>query len=96
MNSLHTYEKIMADTDDIEVRNAAKDELVTTTVNLIWLFENSSCKDLNIKMQLLSSLRKNLKEYVMKSRYGTGRKVQAVLAAYSPKLFCLIKNRVQK
>ena len=96
MNSLHTYEKIMADTDDVELRRAAKDELVTTTVNLIWLYENSGCKDTKIKRQLLNSLRDNLKEYLMKSRYGTGRKIQAVLAACSPKLFCLIKNSIQK
>lgn len=96
MNSLHTYEKIMADTDDVELRSAAKDEFVTMSVNLLWMYENSETENKALKKQLLINIKDNLTEYMKSKNYGIGRKMQALLALLSPKIYCILKNSIQK
>lgn len=97
LDSLRTYEKIIADCEekDPELAKAAKDEICTTAVNLIWMYENSGMKDKKAKKLLLSHIRKNLPGYLMTSRYGMGRKVQALLAGIFPKGYMCFKNMVR-
>lgn len=98
MDSLYTYEKIIADCKDTmsDLAQAARDEICTTAVNLIWMYESSECNDPSQKKVLLHHIRKNLPAYLRGNRYGTGRKIQALLAGYCPGLYAHLKNAVQK
>ena len=51
LDSLHTYEKIIADCEPTmpDLSRAAKDEICTTAVNLLWMYETSETKDAAIK-----------------------------------------------
>lgn len=97
LDSLHTYEKIIADCERTmpDLAQAAKDEICTTAVNLIWMYENSKTKDAAAKKILLHHIRENLPAYLHGNRYGLGRKVQAVLAGVCPGLYAHLKNAVQ-
>ena len=55
LDSLRTYEKIIADCEHTmpDLAQAAKDEICTTAVNLIWMYENSGEKDAAAKKTLL-------------------------------------------
>ena len=98
LDSLHTYEKIIADCEKTMpvLAQAAKDEICTTAVNLIWMYQNSKIKDTESKKILLRRIRENLPSYLRGKRYGTGRKVQAVLAGFCPCLYAHLKNAVQR
>lgn len=98
LQSIRTYEKIISDCghSDPELAQAARDEICTAAVNLIWMYENAPRKDPEAKKELVSHIRKNLPGYLRGNRYGTGRKIQAVLAGYWPKLYRMLKNAVQK
>lgn len=98
MDSLHTYEKIIADCEETmpDLAQAARDELCTTAVNLIWMYENSDCHDPALKEVLLHHIRHNLPAYLKGKRYGMGRKIQTVLAGYCPSVYAHLKNAVQK
>ena len=98
LDSLHTYKKIIADceTSTPELAQAARDEICTTAVNLIWMYENSDCNDNTAKKVLLQYIRQNLPAYLCGNRYGFGRKIQAILAGYCPSLYVHLKNAVQK
>ena len=97
LDSLHTYEKIIADCEQTmpDLAQAAKDEICTTAVNLLWMYQNSKIKDTEAKKILLRSIRENLPAYLRGNRYGPGRKVQAVLAGFCPGLYAHLKNAVQ-
>lgn len=98
LDSLHTYEKIIADCEQTmpDLAQAAKDEICTTAVNLIWMYQNSKIKDTEAKKILLRRIRENLPAYLRGNRYGPGRKVQAVLAGFCPSLYAHLKNAVQR
>lgn len=98
LDTVTVYDQIIADCAkrDPELTCAACDRLCTIIVNLIWLHENSSVKDPEAKRLLLSHIRRLLPGYLRTVRYGTGRKIQAILAAFSPKAFALLKNLVHK
>ena len=97
LDSLHTYEKIIADCESTmpDLAQAAKDEICTMAVNLIWMYENSETKDEETKKILLHHIRENLPAYLCGNRYGLGRKLQAVLAGVCPGLYAHLKNSVQ-
>lgn len=98
LDSLHTYEKIIADCEQTmpDLAQASKDEICTTAVNLIWMYQNSKIKDTEAKKTLLCRIRENLPAYLRGNRYGSGRKVQAVLAGFCPGLYAHLKNAVQR
>lgn len=98
LDSLHTYEKIIADCRQSmpDLAQAAQDEICTTAVNLIWKYENARMKDPLTKKTLLGYIRKNLPAYLRGRKYGWGRKVQAVLASICPGLYARLKNAVQR
>lgn len=98
LDSLHTYEKIIADCEQTmpDLAQAAKNEICTTAVNLIWMYQNSRIKDSEAKKALLCCIRENLPTYLRGKRYGPGRKVQAVLAGFCPGLYVHLKNAVRR
>ena len=98
LDSLHTYEKIIDDCQRTmpDLAQAAEDEICTTAVNLIWMYQNSKIEDTESKKILLRRIRENLPAYLRGKRYGTGRKVQAVLAGFCPCLYAHLKNAVQR
>lgn len=97
LQSIRTYERIIEDcaSSDPELAQAARDEICTTAVNLLWAYENSDGKDPTQKKILLGHVRKNLPGYLKGTQYGTGRKIQAILAAVSPGLYAAVKNAVR-
>lgn len=98
LDSLHTYEKIIADCEPAmpDLSRAAKDEICTTAVNLLWMYETSETKDAAVRKVLLRHIRENLPAYLRGKQYGLGRKVQAVLAGFCPGLYAHLKNSVQR
>ena len=78
-----------------DLAQAAKDEICTTAVNLLWMYQNSGVEDPASKRLLLRQIREHLLAYLRGKRYGSGRKVQAVLAAFCPGLYARLKNAVQ-
>lgn len=98
LDTLHTYEKIIAAcaASDPELALAAEDELCTAAVNLIRMYENSDRSHPQARAVLLGKIRKHLPAHLKSAKYGAGRKLQALLAGFSPKLYCLVKNVLQK
>lgn len=97
IDSIRTYEKIIANSQDCpELVQAAKEEICNIAINLLWVYENNSCKDIEAKQLLKKQLRNTLKYYLRSKRYGWGRKVQAMMAYVSLPLYCGIKNMLTK
>lgn len=92
MNSIHTYEKIIKISDNEETIRIAKEEICNTAINLLWMYCNSTYRDKTIKKKLLRNIKKYMKEYLCSTRFGIGRKVQAICILVSPGLYCGIKN----
>ena len=96
LGSIRTYEKILADTDDRELADAAREEICVTAVNLLWAWEMGDRTDKAGRKALLGHIRRQLPVHLKSNRYGMGRKLQALTAAVSPKLFTRLKNAAQK
>ncbi len=98
LENLHTYQKIMDDSAAWcpELKAAAEEELCVTAVNLLWAWEMGDRRDRESRRILLNSIRRYLPGHLRSHRYGTGRKLQALTAAISPRLFARLKNAVQK
>lgn len=94
MESIHTYEKIIASSDDDGLIRAAKEEICNTAINLIWSYQESKSQDQYAWKKLRYYIRKYLRYYCTSQKYGGGRKVQAVLAFYTPKLYARLKNKI--
>ena len=95
LGSIRTYEKILADTDDRELADAAREEICVTAVNLLWAWEMGDRTDKAGRKALLGHIRRQLSVHLKSNRYGLGRKLQALTAAVSPKLFTRLKNAAQ-
>lgn len=96
LGSIRTYEKILADTSDPELAIAAREEICIAAVNLLWAWEMGERTDRAGKKALLGHIRRQLPVHLRSNRYGLGRKLQAITAAVSPKLFTRLKNAAQK
>lgn len=96
LESIRTYEKIISASMDEELIRAAEEEICNTAVNLIWSYQNSHFQDDEAWKQLRYYLKRYLKQYCTSSRYGPGRKIQAVLAYCVPTLYVALKNRVNQ
>ena len=96
MESIRTYEKIIATAIDKEMIRAAEEEICNTAVNLVWSFRESHIDDEEIWRQLRQYLGQYLKYYCVSQRYGIGRKVQAILAYYTPNLYVYLKRKINK
>ncbi len=95
LGSIHTYEKILADATDRELADAAREEICATAVNLLWAWEKGDHADREGRKTLLGHIRRQLSVHLRSKRYGLGRKLQALTAAISPKLFTRLKNAAQ-
>lgn len=98
LGSIRTYEKIIADCAerDPELKAAAEDEICVTAVNLLWAWEMSDRSNKTARKTLLAYIRRYLPVHLSSRTYGLGRKLQAITAAISPKLFTRLKNAAQK
>lgn len=98
LETLRTYELIIADCEgrDSELARVAADIICTEAVNLIWMLVNSRQNAPEDMKYLRNHIRKTLPQYLYSEQYGIGRKVQAVLALLSPRLYALLKNAVHR
>ena len=96
LGSIRTYEKIADDTADPGLKKAAQEEICVTAVNLLWVWEMGDQTDKDGRRVLLRLIRRYLPVHLKSNRYGLGRKLQALTAAVSPKLFTRLKNAAQK
>lgn len=96
LNSIHTYEKILSDTKDPELKKAAEVEICNLAINLLWQFCDSGYQDTDSEKKLRGCIRHYKKQYLSSKYYGFGRKIQCIIASVSPKAFCFLKNRMTK
>lgn len=98
LGGLHTYKKIIDDSSVWcpELKAAAEEDLCVTAVNLLWAWEMGDRTDREARRMLLQSIRRYLPGHLCSRRYGIGRKLQALTAAISPRLFSWLKNSAQK
>lgn len=96
LNSIHTYEKIIADTDDAVLRRAAEILICDTAINLLWAYKNAKAKDKDSYQKLKNYLKQKLSVYLNSSEVSRGRKLQAIIVKMSPSLYCMIKNMISK
>lgn len=98
IGTIRTYEHIITDNlhRDSELVHCVACEICTAAVNLIWLYERSGVRDEAVRQYLLGYIRRLLPQYMRASRFGAGRKLQAILAAISPRIYMHLKNAVQR
>lgn len=98
LETIRTYEKIIGDsqTRDPELAQTAADCICTTAVNLIWQLVNSHRREPDTMAYLRSWIRRTLPGYMRSTKYGAGRKLQAVTALLCPHFYALLKNMVQR
>lgn len=96
LDSVHTYEKIAADTDDTELCRMAEEEICNTALNLLWMFCNDKCRDESAKQELKAYLKRYTGRYLRSKRFGRNRKLQLICARISPRLYCAFKNITTK
>ena len=97
LNTIRTYEFIIADCEERDplLARRAQDELCTAAVNLLYEYELAGKSDPEARALLLSRVRRLLPDYLMRSQFGMGRKLQALLAAVSPRMLMHLKNAVR-
>lgn len=93
LQDFRTYEMLAADGDTVLTR-AAREEICVTAVNHLWSMLESGQTDACAKMTLLRHLRRNLIPHLT-GNYGWGRKLQALTAAVSPRLFVALKRKAR-
>ena len=97
LESIHTYEKIIACSQECpELVQAAKEEICNIAINLLWMYQNDSCTDIEVKQLLKRQLKDTLNCYLKSKRYSLGRKAQAVMVYVNLPVYCKIKNMVTK
>ena len=95
LQSIHTYEKMIDIAGQTsEIGRAAKEEICNTAINLLPIYLNSGIEDEVSYLKIKEYIQKYYFDYQKSSRYSKGRKIQAVLARYVPRLYCTIKNIV--
>lgn len=96
MDAIHTYEKMIAATKDKDIIQAAQEEICNTAINLLWIYQNSKSDNRQAKEKIQSYIKTNLKQYCSSKQFGAGRKIQAILACYMPRVYACLKNKVTK
>lgn len=93
MQSIRTYEKIIHDAgEDSTVGRAAMEEICNTAMNLMILYFNSPHADEQVYDRLRMYIRRYYPYYRQSRRFGTGRKLQAFVARYMPRLYGKLKQ----
>lgn len=94
LQDFRTYELLAGDADP-ELSRAARDEICVTAVNHLWSLLEGGAGDADAQKELLGHLRRNLWNHLNSGLYGWGRKLQALTAAVSPRLFAVLKARAR-
>lgn len=95
LEDFRTYEMIAADPDR-ELSLAAREVTCVVAVNHLWGLLCQNAPDPRIKQILLRHIRRNLLIHLKNSHYSKQRRLQALTAALSPRLFVLLKNAARK
>ena len=95
LEDFRTYEMIAAD-PDTALADAARDEMCVTAVNHLWSLLSSGERDGYARKELLRHLRRSLFVHLRSATYRRNRKLQALTAALSPRLFALLKGAARK
>lgn len=95
--AVEVLERIMADCKDRdpELAEAVEDKICITAVNLVWMLANSGFQEPDTMAHLKNQIRRTLPRHLSSAQYGAGRKVQAILALLSPRVYALLKNCIQ-
>lgn len=98
MGTLNTYEQIISDCAEHDPALAVfcRNRICNEAVNLLWLHLNAPDRDPEAKRYLLSHIRRYVLGYLFSSQYGARRKLQALFAACSPRVFTCMKNLLHK
>ena len=89
--AINTYEKIIESEEDPQLTSAAKAEICNTAMNLIVAYSKSGYSDESIYSRLRGYIKENLHYYLNSDLYGIGRKVQAIIARFTPRLYARLK-----
>lgn len=94
MNTFLTYDYILYDcgSRDPELTQAVRNGICNAAVNLLWEYEVTGIPDPDARDSLLARIRRVLPGYLIQKQYGIGRKLQALAAAVSPRLFVRMKT----
>lgn len=88
--------ELMTRDEDPALARAARGEMCVAGVNHLWSLLSSGRKDPRSKRILLSHIRRNLPSHLRSPQYGWRRKLQALTAAVSPRLFVFLKARARR
>jgi glycosyltransferase involved in cell wall biosynthesis len=94
LQDFRTYELLARD-EDPGLSRAARDVICVTAVNHLWSMLEADGADPHAKKVLLGHIRRNLWTHLTSSMYGRGRKLQALTAAVSPRLFAFLKRKAR-
>lgn len=97
LGTIRTYEDIIEDCSDRDPELAlqARMEICTCAVNLLWENESSVQPDPQIRRDLRRRIARLLPGYLRQAHYGLGRKIQALLAAASPRCYKVVKHTIR-
>ena len=94
LQDFRTYELLAADADP-QLSRAARDEICVTAVNHLWSLLEGGAADAHAKKVLLGHIRAQLPTHLTSGMYGRNRKLQALAAAVSPRLFAFLKRKAR-
>lgn len=94
LEAIYTYEKILLDNCDSEIKDIAKEEICNTAINLLWMYCNTEVQDKEVLRKIKLYLREYFYVYLKSKAYSKSRKIQAIMARFLPNVYCLIKNKV--
>lgn len=95
LEDFRTYQLLASD-PDWELSRAACSEICVTAVNHLWSILEGGLQDPDAKKHLLGHIRRNLPAHLSDRLYGRSRKLQALTAALSPRLFALLKGAARR
>lgn len=95
LNDFKTY-ALLAEDEDPELVQAARDQSCVTAVNHLWSLLESGSTDLQSKQILCSHIRRNLRSHLESPLHSRRRKLQALTAAVSPRLFVFLKATARR
>ena len=95
LEDFRVYDMI-AGGEDRELALAARDAACVIAVNHLWKLMRGDHPDRLTTRILQKHIRRNLLCHMQGSAYGSKRKLQAVTAALSPRMFALLKSAVWK
>lgn len=95
LEDFRTYEMIAGD-EDRALAMAARDTACVIAVNHLWQLMCTDRTAAAMKRILRRHILRNLMIHLQSPCYGPGRKIQAVAAALSPRMFALLKSVARK